>query len=65
MDELIRARSDLYDSYPANLNLPAHQHILDSYARHLKEKEGNLFCSPDKAVVHFSQFNHGDPGKFL
>ncbi|KAF7512558.1 hypothetical protein GJ744_000819 [Endocarpon pusillum] len=62
MDELARSYERAPD-YPKNLLCPnTYQHVLDSYFRRLKDREDNLFCSANKSLVYFWQFNHEAQG---
>jgi uncharacterized protein len=54
---------DAAREYPKNLICHnTYQHVLDSYARRLKEREDSLFCSLNKAAVNFWQFDHEAQG---
>jgi hypothetical protein len=65
MDELIRLHGNAAE-YPKNLvSTHTYQHVLHSYAQRLNEKERSLFCSQDKAVVDFLQFDEGGSGVCL
>lgn len=62
MDELAHS-CDAATEYPKNLVCHhTHQHVLDSYVHKLEERGDNLFCSPNKAVVNFWQFDHEAQG---
>lgn len=58
MDDLT-CPCDAAREYPENLVChQTYQHVLKSYRHRLEERGDNLFCSPDKAVVNFWQFDH-------